>query len=646
MKHRHRIGFDVHVRSPFIMAGLGASGVGIDTSALRDERGRPILPADHLKGLLKQAVLAVQAACGTAWPIDAWFGAESARERSHGVASGPDAYAPDRAHLVFADLIGEVMIVPGGAAAQRIRDWETAERKADASGTDLNEHGVQRVTGARHITRIQIDEDSGSAAQGMLQVVELAAPLAAVVPFRGDAIFYGDEAAARVLVAALTKALRIVPYFGGLRSVGFGEHIAQSSKVCLDAAEDIVPREHPASTTDTRIVVEGEFDRPFLVDATQVAANVYRGGTIVPGGALKGAIADMLAHAGHDPANRQSDWGRALSLLRLSHAVPVGPDGAPLDEATPLSTMYEPIGGRFACALDSLSPGLIHGCCADFPPDWKRETHGAYARLVRRPISNLPTLPRGHTVIVPTTGIAATGLLFVEAARSAWAADDAGQPLYPQRFRFSADFTDVLVDPSLHDVARGLRVLLETGIDAIGKTRARLTKVVATNAPAPTSAVADQSRWRILLETPGVLIDTESSSEIDRADAPDMSIADQLTAYFAEVVPGAVLERHFVQRRLVGGYVVQRHRRGSYRPMSLFEAGSCFLLVAPTAQANAVANRLTTLVRSGLPTYRWSAAGTPQEITDWRDTPYLPANGYGAIAVEAPAFGALAAGEP
>ena len=58
---RHVFRLEVVVESPFIFPGAETHAVGVDAPAMRDDDGRASLPADHLKGLLLEAVTALEA---------------------------------------------------------------------------------------------------------------------------------------------------------------------------------------------------------------------------------------------------------------------------------------------------------------------------------------------------------------------------------------------------------------------------------------------------------------------------------------------------------------------------------------------------------------------------------------------------------
>lgn len=657
-QRRHVLSITVGVRSPFVIAGVEASAVGIDTPALRDEKERPVLPGDQLKGLLRDAADTLDSAAPATLDgsiIRDLFGPVYDRSTDEKEAQRqPDpflSFAPHRGSLIFADLVAETMRKrPLGAAETTLTDWpsesiedwtESARRSSDQP--------------ANHFTRIKIDGNTGTVEHGMLQVVELAAPLAAVAEFKGEAVLFAPDATAASIQKFLDRALRIVPYFGGLRSAGFGEHVAQASSVVLTASRDLIPAAPPWDDGE-RFTLEGTFDRPYLVAAQRASDNIFVGSTVVPGGVIKGALAKMLELAGRGSDGEISGaHGRVLAAMRISHAFPLDAAQAlELDRALPLSAMHDSDSKQYACAFAqraeasgerAIPCGILNDRCADFQPDWKEAAQSEFAQAVDRPAAEeVPFLPRGHTTIDAERGVAQDQDLYVEVSRGALAGGD------PRRFRFTVDFGACAASPEERDAVIDIQRLLRAGLDGVGKTRAHFS---LASAPSPQDArtripgrptLGGRVSWRIMLETAGILLDPEDPQS--RPEEAAHRVTDTLKAYFHDVVPDAALcdDGHYAQRVLVGAYQARRRRPDGnttpYRPYSLFTAGSCFLLEAAQADADKVARQLAELARTGLPVRRWGSDGLAP-VTSWRECPYLPENGYGAISVEDPVFDAI-----
>lgn len=306
----------VVLRAPFLFPGVDAGAFGFDKVALRDSDGRLIVPMDQVRGLLRHGLVDL----GRSDVLDDLFGKGS--DDSTRTASG--SYEPDRSALFLSDLVAEPV----------------SER--------------DRAIAPMH--RVKIDPETGAAAEGHLLTLEqLAAPGAEVV-FSGafHALTTIDPVA---LSNALSAALRVHGAIGSLKSVGFGEVVGWTVSAAVASA--------PAPLADPggdRLTLRFTLDRPYLVDADRIADNAYLGRRDIPGGAIKGLLAQNLMLGGQpaDPA--------ALAALRIGHARPFGggvlrmeervhtrinaDTGAAFDEQlySTIAVVHDPKG--FACTLD------------------------------------------------------------------------------------------------------------------------------------------------------------------------------------------------------------------------------------------------------------------------------------------------------
>lgn len=608
------------LRSPFLFGSVENNAVGVDAQTLTDEDGLPILPADHFKGLLAHALRLLKDKRPAALAgVDATrlFGAPSVAEEDETkrATGGGEAYKPNTGRLLFADLRARTYRVEGRKEEIPITDWRS------------------RTASERALTRIEIDDETETVADGMLQVVELTAPLDAEVDFVGEVVLYADDAEAEKVGVALNKALRLIPYFGAMRSVGFGEPVAEGSVVERPAASE-APLAWPAPMR--RFFCEGAFDRPFLLDSERLGDNLFKGATVVPGAAIKGVLAAALRRAGHDPT--QSAMRAALAGLRVSHAFPIHPaTGALCDRAVPLAVKAGRNGAQICLDVqrDGTEDGLIEGRCADFQSDWKAEVFDKARETLGRPAADIGLRPRGHTAIDPATGAAREGMLFVEAARATrWRKTN--EP-YRLRFLFEFDKSTALDSPgaaAIFDALRG-------GLDGVGKTHARLQFEPPRPADPPTLAPISGRRFTIMLETAAALVDLDSPAAPSDAEERPIAAFNQLQRYFAEFLPSANLIDAYLKVRRVGGYPAQRRRAqraaghpDDYRPFSLFEPGCCFVFEATPDQA--LTDKLMGLLRDGLLATRWvlqAGKQTLEPIDDWERFPWLPASGYGEISV-------------
>lgn len=610
----------VAVRSPFVFQGLDPAAYGYDASALRDEDRVPIIPGDHLRGHLRHALTTLagnvtgdQAEQRYKTLLRLLFGAASPGREPE---KGGEQDRPDRGLLIVGDL-----------AAIKVTRGDIDCAAADPIGTPY--------------PRVKIDESTGAADDAMLQQIELVAPIEAVVLFAGKIVVRPHRDLPPDVDADLRRALRLVPAMGALKSAGFGEVVHAQSDIRV-APPRPAPRIAWPAAPD-RLAVTVAFDRPLLVNVRRIAGNYFAGDTVVPGGAIKGAIAEALKDAGcRTIADPGDPTGAALSDIVVSHACPLTEAGDPADRAIPDSIVAvtrpdqeplladlagprlhtDPAGdGTLPAPIDWSDPemkALIAAGTPAFAIDWKDEVFAAAQLRLNRPGSDLHHLPRGRVAIDPATGIAEESKLFVVAPIGTRG----------RLWRFTLDRNSA-------DAGTFAQVLgvLAAGLDGIGRTGARMSIVPngIRSIPAPTLPAPRRfgttDAFVILLETAAVLTDPDD-------DRPPHA---QYEAAFRDLscVPDIVLLTHFARRSLFGRYMGFRFRAfgdNRYQPFEVTEPGAVFVFTADSG--GAFATWLAGIAATGLPAIRRPAAGASTGILDWRTCPFVPANGYGAITVD------------
>jgi hypothetical protein len=578
-------GVTLWVRSPFLFRGLSARNFGVDSSQLRDENNRPIIPGDQFRGVLREALCDLAAVgAGIGEPdIDDLFG-----RASHNEGKDDTSNDPLRGKLLVSDL----------TAIGMVRDPDRGTEEGLGVATET--------------TRIEIDDDLGAARQGMLQVVELVAPFGAAVRFSGEIVAFCPEKTADDLARLLNKAVKLVSAIGAFKSPGFGEVIAERSTIVRAGEPRTLALPPRARNLSDFLTLRVRFDRPFLVDAEWIAGNAFRGSAVVPGSVFKGALARRLDLA--ELKSSEGDVGRALSQLSVSHAFPESKTpgtrgGLPL----PLSLVAAEEAHRLHVG-DALHvpPGkgaMILDQPAIFRTDWKQawyereELHGA----LRRPEVREPCwIARTHTAI--QNGIAKDEALFTSIACSA---------------KDSAWLVDIdrgaITDPAVQECAGLLlTMLLEDGLDNIGKTGARaFFEHVADTPPYPEPIEGHANRYAIVLATPALMLDP--------ATVFGVTLHDAYAAYWKTVLGGATLHSFYAAQQLTGGYLARRRRLyggDTYFPFLLTEAGSIFEIESDNPA------ELKRLWRYGLPPVHLSNVRAP---VDWAHCPYLRENGYGRI---------------
>jgi hypothetical protein len=523
------------LESPFASHGLTAAAWGVDVAQARDADGRVILPGDMIRGNLRQAFLDL------GLDVRSLFGVED---------------GDDRGRLIIGDLVAE-----------------TPESPAI-------------------LTRIEIDDDTGSVESGALVTVELSHPIGQEVEFTGPLVVFADD---KAVLADIERALRLIPAVGAFKSVGFGI-VVKAGVTPISARSMALPTQIAA--WDDRVSLTMTFDRPLLVDADRIADNVFRGRAVIPGAVLKGALAARLSHAGRHGLEQ------ALSTMVIGHAFPLHQQTEELSHLPlPLSLVTDEADATIADLLRALPRGetravLVGGTAPKFRVDWKDEAK-ARGLLGLRPDRGFTFDTRTRTAVDSGTGASAEGQLFSYSA------------VVPGNCRWRAVVDRNGADP---EAFRILLATLAEGLDGIGKTDARAEISIG---PAPMAPVATaDGTWAITLTTPAVLNDPAALRQ-------DADLWADYSAYWSKVVPGATLLSFFASQRLAGGWQAMRARRTDYYPWLLTEAGSVFLLRGGDGA------RIGSLLRTGLPLPSWLAEAT------WRTCSFVPENGFGAFRLDA-----------
>ncbi len=569
MTHRHELTISVTLRSPFILPGLNVASLGIDTPALRDEAGQPLVPADQVKGLLRAAMVSlVTVGAASRQELVELFG-KASPDAAGGVTA---SNAPERGGLITADLAADLM-------------------------PPADPHSI---------TRIKINDATGAVQHGALQVVELVAPVGQDVPFTGTAILRCPPERLERLVGLLAKAWALVPAIGGAKSAGFGR--VTQARVTVAASAPLLPAAVADKAVDS-VWLDVSFDRRLLVDAKRLSDNVWRGSEIVPGAAIKGALARALELAGERPEAADSPLGQALSTIRIGHAFPTDKDRRLLCDL-PLPQSLVQLEQGDGTILDALMVPPAHipmgrnGAVPAYVGDWKNGK-----RPDHLPSSDMAALPRIHTRIGEGY-TAAEGDLYVDIGLSPWRDATASEPRF-WRLRIDRNGADPVC------FARFIALLCQSGLDGVGTTGAKATFREATPPPGlnigPVSTPTGDL-WAVTLITPALMLPHDVGNALHGA----------YQEYWRRALdqPDLILRNLFARHRLAGGYIAMRRRHfgpSAYRPFLLTEPGTVFLLQGPLGAA--LKRRLGT----GLPA-RGANGGW---ATDWRTCPFLPENGFG-----------------
>ena len=422
------------IKAPFLFAGGEPSQFGIDIAHVRDNRRSLMIPDTQVKGVIRHAWTYLEGE-GSRGPM--------AVEDAFGVEQQSDG--SDRGRLVFTNLV--------------------AETSSTASRT----------------TRVSIDDETGAAADGHLLVVEEVAKPGEIVQFHGQvrAILHSDEDSSGV-ADFLKLSMTCVVSMGRFKTVGYGELAEFRIEIVKQADLQV----NPALTANSTIF-EFSFglDKSLLVDVSRPDSNTLVGQEVIPGGVLKGALANKLRSLGMDPV--EGALKRVLSKLRISHANPV-----PVDQEEPKGTGTA---RRDSCVVQlgddyqvwgpgfSMEPSSGGELCG-FGPDWKWSPRDWLDRDVRTRVK-----------IAQETGASEPGALFTQSA--IWPEVNCK----PISWRAQISWPG---DPSDADYAIFLDCVecLRGGLFSVGKTNAMTTNLELCASSAQ-DVIASASKFAVLLKT-------------------------------------------------------------------------------------------------------------------------------------------------
>lgn len=580
----------VSLRAPFVLAASGRQAFGVDISQIRDPDGCVVIPGTHIRGVLHHA-----------WD---WLGADGplGRDRLFGRSGTADG--------------AEAELVPSGLL------WFTdLKLKSDVSGV------------CQSVTRVSIDDATGTAADGHLIAIEQIADIGETVEFEGHCTtFLHDPAHATELREQLELALSSVSSLGRFKTVGYGRVVEYH----VGPPERIADALGPASAAKgRRLMLRFTPDRPFLVDISRPDMNTLQGASIIPGGVLKGALARKFALAGLAPDRKP--LASVLSRLRIGHAFP---------EANGIRSASDNLD---AVANEKVIP-IRHdkyrvtkfASEANLPAfrrDWKEKWRNEWHRMGWSPTAvEMTTETRTHVAISREKNAAEDGKLFTSTtvvpiingkAVAEWCAEiywpgETSGPEYDLLLQCLGQF--------------------ESGLFTLGKTNATIRGTIdMRTGPSP---IKQTNFYRVELLTAANLLLAEhldDSKDYERAIDNYWRIASQGNLQLARLdrdgnlvsasAPAACEPAMYLQHSYRNDYLVRWHAQ-SRSPLVLTTPGSVFLLEATDRKA--AADRLSGLIETGLPIAVWK--GTDPDLSEpvsYRDNPFVPENGYGAISVEA-----------
>ena len=576
MSHPHIACFRVTLtlKAPFISHAVGALGLGWDTALHRDDKGRPALPGSLVKGNLRES-----------WEYFESLPATAAAEKPSaghwlGHPAAMQDWMPQRSRLIFDYWWSDL-------------EW-CDEQQADT------------------YYRVAIDEDSGAAVTGAIQMIESPYPAGHEVKLQGKVrAWCKDNKEAVELRGWLQRGLDFTAGLGALKGVGFGRLLHVSVQYEPESRQ---PPEWPAATSKT-VGLRLRLDRPLcFVRNVTGERNRMVSEDFIPGAALIGAIGQCLDWS---PGNWPTVEAH-LHELRCTHARPADRSDRKRSIVPPLSLTVDGENGLYDLALRAEEDApLLKGQAPAFQPDWKERHWDKAAALCG--IVSPPRRLDVRTAIDRERGAARDEALF------------SMETVMTQNHDWLANLDlSRIPDTCLEDFKNELQELLGLGLAGLGKTNAC---VEAALEPPYSLAVEEEGVLKDGLAIITLLTPARLLPGLKKGIPPTNGNADLKKAYAKtwEKLSGGVLEMvdYFARQTMQGGRYWwgrygSKHGR-DYFPEIHTAAGSVFILKpAPGSEARA-SEKLADWREHGLP--------QPDGLEKWDENPWIRNNGYGEIAV-------------
>lgn len=572
------IRLDLKVQAPILTNTSGAIKFGLDATMRRDRLNRPAFPGSLIKGNLRHAWEDLNAISGTPSLafIGKWLGAKSSDSRE----------SPHEGGLGFPEFLSDLT-------------WQ-----ADKS--------------SERRYRISIDETTGAAATGALQVLESPYIVGEQPVFTGyiNAFCSSDEI--DELQKWVKKGLQFVSAIGALKTNGFGKLLSVDlTPQPLTGQVRKLPR--PLAVA-TRLRLRIKPTRPFCFAKPHIGAgNHFEAESHIPAGAIVAAIARRLRHS-------PGTWPlleKYLDYLSVTHARPVqeGAEYRPI--ALPLSMVK--VGGRFLDIATEPDPVLIEGEAPLFSIDWKQKDFEVARKLL------LPTLDPSRaaqpeslleirTEIDRETGTARENRLFSR------------EEVVPDGFDWLSilSLKRIVEEDKRQQVVEQLHDLLRQPLTHLGKTKASANVVLEASCGfALPEKELDAGTVSIYLQSPARLLPAKFQCQ---GVNDGNRLKDAYAAAWTELSGGILSLNHFfAQQKLLGGsHWWKRFGQtdSSYHPELFTTEGSVFVLAFDGQDKEKVHLLLQQWRETGLPQLADAPGGER-----WEQNPWIAANGYGEIAI-------------
>jgi len=610
------------LRGPVLTTSSAPQEFGIDAPFARNAAGEYYLAGTLVKGKLKEAWKELEDVgpdelCKWNWM--SWLGKDPPKGADPTIQA--EDWTTDRGLVQFTDFLY------AGADAQEI------EKRSAI------------------LYRIEQDDVTGAVASGQNQMISTPFRSNGLYPFKGRVWSILSDEGAVALESSLKQGLGWVPSIGADHTVGFG--------VVADVSVVPLSEPHYERATGWADVLDADVwgialkpEGPLVIGGKRISDNIFESQQEIPGGVLKGAIADAILRAhgsnsrdvaalAQDTSCEMPDLCREFSKIRVLFAKPVEEGQCQRRSPIPASVVTTGEAKKLGDVAVADIPGSGNNLA--FQIDWKPgEDEAAEEQF---PIVKVPYELRVRTKIDSGARSAEKEKLFAYrmAASRALVAENGpkGTEIKLKSFEW---LTAISFDPDADaEVSKRVKeqlgmLITKYGIPGVGKLKTFCTvkwvQVVPREASQPKDKKPDPRKWVITLQTPALLYDVDAIQ-------PGFSDShDTYESYWAEV-SGQMLRlgKHFARQYLVGGEYQWKHfsAGAKYRPYVLTDAGAVFVLhAADDASLGKIEEKIADWQRNGLPVAKSACKefGLTSNHTDWSKCPYIPENGYGEIAVD------------
>lgn len=600
---QYEVEVSIKLQGPILTRSTNAAGFGLDAVFFRDGAGRLALPGTHVKGKLREAweqLRGWKANVPSEDEVTRFLGCGTADART-AVEAGPSGYEPKRGLLKFPECF------------------------------PCKEEDKQK-----RITRIQIDDDRGSAEDSMLLVEERPFAAGERICFTGTLLLWAKDAQeAKGISEYCERGLRAVGAFGGNQGVGYGRvvgvEVGQPSEGKKKDSWDA------SGVGEEWMGIRLVTKDPVCVTEFRPEGNVFVGVDILPGGVIKGALATQMERM--DPnGDEYGALRKNLAQLRILHGRPakLGELGM---KVRPLSLVIgeQPKGNLvWKDAVLQKTAKLLGGSAPRFEPDWKDTDTVVFGEQF--PQIRLERELRIRTKIDPKNKRAEDEQLFAyEMVLPRAGGEDVE---WVSGFGFSG-----IAKEERPQVRQQLSKVLRMGLGGVGKTKAHFTVGLDTNTMGREEPAILDGKVVLTLQSDALIGDPrlmtnkytgEDLHQFYQKAWDDLSGGEGLTK----------LSHFFASQKLAGGrYHLGRFQaRGeraenaahSYRPWLLTKAGSVFVFEVEAEKEKEVLKLLQCWQSRGLGLGKKvvDAYDLPkEEFERWKRCPYVPENGFGEIAV-------------